>query len=115
MFGYWLGLVMGLCGGLTTAVLFLGCASSFMGGVVLIFMFIMASDIIDGLYFCGGPEAWRDRVCDAQWPGPFLFVVGLIVGALPATVSLFIIASSPTFGGLLWAFAIVSFGLPPTS
>lgn len=116
MWGYWAGLVAGYCFTLVAIFYIQGCAGSLSGALVLLLGFLCLSGSGESLTICVGPEKWRYRIRQANWPQPILLFVGLLVGATPVIAALILIRSPKTLQAFLWvyaaAFALLFFGLP---
>lgn len=103
---YWAGLLVGLFGATIAASYLNGCGGSIMGSIAFVLILSTMSGLSDSVFFIGGLESWRQRVRQAEWPGPFLFTVGLIAGSAAPVIATALILRTPQLHNFLQTYLI---------
>lgn len=116
MLPYWAGLLAGLFGSTVAACYLNGCGGTMMGSIAFVLVLTLVSGLGESVFLIGGLESWRHRVREARWPGPFLFIVGLIVGSAAPVIAIALVMKTPQlqnfFQTYLIALSVFVFGPP---
>ena len=115
MWGYWLGLIIGLFGAQAAGLLYSGKATSVASLLALLLVIAMFTGLDISLFLCGGPESWRDKIRQAHWPQVGLIFAGTIAGATPIMVGIVLVTQWNSLYAIVWAICALALGLPVMS